>query len=374
MYVIALLATVCILFNSCSTRIEEGNKCHIKTLDSLKFYKVSSFKSWLLLDSKDSRYAPLRLSAATLHPNRRHSYDLKLRSTSGTWSNSYISTGEPWPIATSPPIVLKPANYNKDINIFIEQLNLQKLAQICYNGQQGRIYYVIGERKAFPFYSPIVVGNTLNIPIPYIPAYFATNTSLDLSVLMDNIWFLYQLSTNNLIEPYTFKGKKKWKWSKLSYKLDCNKEEKITSLPNNLKKRFAILEHIQRPKGIKTLPAISYKSCATNEALFIEINELRAGEGYVYCENAHCQLAIKKHQSSWNALLKQHPHYSSYIQKKFKGNELWLSTTNRQNFIDIDSAFKKERAISQYELFVFPVEIYKYYQNKRKIELIFDSN
>lgn len=385
MYAMMLLVAVCVLLSSCSSsQMGRGHQCSITSLDSLELYKVSSFKSWLLLESKDSRYAPLRLSTAALHPSDRQNYLRSLeeppteRQINGKplengWSNSYKPSAEAWPISTSSPIVLKPANLKKDINLFIEELNLPELAQLCYHGQKGQIYYIRGERKAFPKRSPIRAAYAPISPTPYIPAYFATNSSLDLTVLMDNIWLLYQLSTSNLIESYAIDAKKKWKWSKLAYKSDGDKKEQFTKLPNDLKKRYAILELIQAPKGVKTLPAIDYQSSTTREIFSDKINELRAGEGYAFCENARCYLANQKHQLSWDALLHKNPLYLSYMREEFKGHELWLNSTKRQNFVHIDSEFKKGRAISQYELFAFPVEIDKFYQNKRQIVLIFDS-
>lgn len=226
-------------------------------------YKEASFKTWLLFDTVDTYYAPLRLSRA---PLVQHA-DEQMRGASGSESYSHpedaayftqvqhmsLAAGRsqhaPWQ-----------ANYRADINPFLEEQDLAQLAELCYAEKSGRIWLIPGRRVRRELASlDSLVQQDFRVPsYHYLPARLVTQSAeIELSLLMDNVWLLHRLAQGGWIELNSTGTPQRWRWSAkaLTPPAPAAGETTLADLPESLRERFKALQLISG-SGADTCPRI----------------------------------------------------------------------------------------------------------------------
>lgn len=354
-----------------------------------KMYKVSSFKSWLLYPFTDSRYAPLHLNNAVFPPRERNMVEdyQNLREekylTEGALlqdiicqNNKNAETNEAWPIVTYPTRSNHTHNAY-DINLFIEKLNVQELAKICYNTQQGKIYYIRGYRPEYKNYiNGLIAGSSPPIIAqPYIPVLFFTDSALDLSVLMDNIWLLYQLSSQKFIKMN--KTTKSWEWAPIAYKQNSDCGKVLATLSTQLSSRYKVLKLIKFSAQNNILPHLAFFERKTSEPC----------HSYIFPAekmlNDTQQYLLDDHHKKWpkvvdicqgKIFVPTRLAANKSIEYEVKGREIWTWSHDKLNAMrKRDPAFKLNRSMIQYDLLTLPSMLDQYPKNKVKVELIYNS-
>ena len=322
-------------------------------------YNSAVFKSWLLFDSLDNYYAPPRLSRAGYLRRLRIKKGLKITGKElereAPDRDSYVCSKEgegvgryfladiekrlkttdreplhmPWAI-----------DYSHDINAFTESLNLEQLAKACYEGKVGEIWFIPGRRDILEdeytgeIFGKFRTGLPLREWVGWQPARFVTPDGLDLSVLMDNIWLLWQLARDGWVETA---NDGTWNWTqKAKQTKNSSKETTLATLSSELRKRFAILDLIRGWEG--ELPAIPCTVRPTCEGQRFEDDELR-----LMRQNEGCKL-----RRLWNTTLfiaPKHPDMGVY-----NGNELHIGE-KKYIAMQKDPEYRGNSAIAQYEDF-----------------------
>ena len=87
-----------------------------------------------------------------------------------------------------------------DIDLFIDRLDLKKIAEACYEGKDGAILYIY-TAWALKEHEDLITLNQPTAPESHShSSKFLTNSNLQLNKLMDNLWLLYQLYCAGYVE------------------------------------------------------------------------------------------------------------------------------------------------------------------------------
>ena len=322
-------------------------------------YNSAVFKSWLLFDSLDSYYAPPRLSRAGYLRRLRIKKGLKITEKElereAPDMSSYICSKEgegagicslrhmetrlkttdrdplhmPWAI-----------DYSHDINAFIESLHLEQLTKACYEGKVGEIWFIPG-RRSIPEeeYTGEIFGKFWSGPperkwVGWQPARFVTRDGLDLSVLMDNIWLLWQLARDGWVETA---NDGTWNWTQKAKQIkNSSKETTLATLSPELRKRFAILDLIRGWEGeLPAIPCTVRPTCERQRFEDDELRLMRQGDG--------CEFQYFSRDTLYIA--PKHPDMGVY-----NGNELHIGE-KKYIAMQKDPEYKRNSAIAQYEDF-----------------------
>ena len=260
------------------------------------YYKAASFKSWLMYDTLDTYYTPPRLSKAvfmwkaegeigkdTLEILNLAGYQLRdlvegtaILGSDGFGNRSLKITerapeNKPWEV-----------DYSRDINEFVEGLDLRKLAARCYEGKPGRIFFLPGLRDIAGdvgggmdklerlFLTPSVANQ---------PARIITEDNLELSLLMENIWLLYQLTIDGWVK---LDGEGKlWKWSEqaMSTAKTEGDRQTLANLPQEVRKRYKVIDILCENSRCHSVPPIPCSVRKTKEKVRTEDSEIRIMRG-----------------------------------------------------------------------------------------------
>ena len=263
------IISLCVLFLLASCKSLSGNMD-----DNVITYKSAAFRSWLLFDTLDNFYTPPSKSLAIfLAPYGKPKESLSLVGNPGPSEKDldvrhYHLPGKKvarWLVLPEEnakrytkikQTKRLPSNYpwevdmSWDINTYMEGLDLNWLAKLCYQNKPGCIYLMPGYRKYFTVPIPFMLGGYVS-PNIFLPARLITQSELDLSVIMDNIWLLYQLERGGWVMRT---GRTTWKWSDKAKALtDESSTHTITRLTNKERHYFKVLDHIG---GGDTVPPI----------------------------------------------------------------------------------------------------------------------
>ena len=169
-----------------------------------------------------------------------------------------------------------------DINEFVEGLDLRKLAARCYEGKPGRIFFLPGLRDIAGdvgggmdklerlFLTPSVANQ---------PARIITEDNLELSLLMENIWLLYQLTIDGWVK---LDGEGKlWKWSEqaLSTAKTEGNRQTLANLPQEVRKRYKVIDILCENSMCHNVPPIPCSVRETKERVRTEDSEIRIMRG-----------------------------------------------------------------------------------------------
>lgn len=213
-------------------------------------YKEASFKTWLLFDTIDTYYAPVRLSRA---PFAQHMGTTlaEYGGREGFVSDSDVAHCKAYlPIAgTAPRRFPWQANYSADINPFIEQQDLKRIAELCYGGQEGTIRFIPGRRvrKEITSFDGLVNRGRLIPCYHYLPARFVTQEGeLKLARLMDNLWLLYRLAQDGWIAPLSDETPQRWGWTTkaMAPPAPTAGQTTLADLSEEMRRQFPVLEII----------------------------------------------------------------------------------------------------------------------------------
>ena len=322
-------------------------------------YNSAVFKSWLLFDSLDTYYAPPRLSRAGYLRRLRIKRGLKITEKElereAPHMSSYICSKEgegagicslmhvetrlkttdrdplhmPWAI-----------DYSHDINAFTESLDLEQLAKACYEGGAGEIWFIPGRRDILEdeytgeMFGKFRTGLAQRRWVGWQPARFVTPNDLDLSVLMDNIWLLWQLARDGWVE---IANDGTWNWTqKAKHMKNSSKETTLATLSPELRKRFAILDLIRGWEGeLPAIPCTVRPTCERQRFEDDELRLMRQDEGCLYRHFVYDTLFIAP----------KHRDFGVY-----NGNELHIGE-KKYIAMQKDPEYKGTSAIAQYEDF-----------------------
>lgn len=175
LYILSLLSVL--LLYSCSRLNYDKCLDYMKKKDNEQVrFNIASFNSWLFEPTIHNKYSPLRLSSVMRAQFPFMEDDII----------DYYSKINPL-----------------DINLFIESLPLKKIASICYN-DIGELYYFPSIRSQ-KFETPIIHGFH-TFENPWTPCHFVSTEGLDLSIIMTNIFVLYQLWVTDHIDIVKYNG------------------------------------------------------------------------------------------------------------------------------------------------------------------------
>ena len=235
-------------------------------------YVAASFKTWLLSDQLLWNYSPNRIRIK--HPEIQTHY--LIRQQKGLKSYSSPSY--------------------QDINVFIEHLPLDEIAALCYKNP-GEIYMIPGERHEIQLPDGLIAGGYAFRPNQ--PARFVTKAQdIDLSILMANIFLLYQLYIDEQIEKVQEGSTWHFRWASKAYDR-ANHTDGVSLNSPTIEEHFKILTWIKRPSAATPLPAIPYKLRPTREQILLTRDELRGIEGASIGEEPHF---TEPYESTWPAL------------------------------------------------------------------------
>lgn len=350
-----------------------GCQTPIKNDDGM-VYIAASFKTWQLADTLLWDYAPDRLRTLGAYQDEAE----KNRSDHpNSIDNAHDINSGKWPISKEPQImnhpptwfVLQESSYI-DINVFIERLPLEEIAESCYS-EAGEIYFIPGERHAEQKYDGIINGHH---PFqPNHPARFMTNANIDLSILTTNIFLLYQLYISDQVEVTERKGKYGFRWKMTAYKNSESSTRCLRFLPEGLKKDYPILSIIEQAEGKTVLPDISYEVRSTREAVLTTIDELRADEGIYHPGqklDAHISYAASLIPGNSDSV-----DFQAYIEAKKKcirnviRQEIWVVAPNKYfPYMSRDMQRKETDSVVRYEYFSFPSNVVEYYKDRQNLK------
>lgn len=262
--------------------------------DNVITYKSAAFRSWLLFDTIDNFYTPPSKSLAIyLAPYGKPRESLYLignpePSEKNLNESHYHLPGKKVAYWLHRPAVLAeygikytkrlPSSYpwevdmSWDINTYMEGLDLNWLAKLCYQNKPGCIYLMPGYRKYFTVPIPFLLGGYVS-PNIFLPARLITRSELDLSVIMDNIWLLYQLEREGWVMRT---GKKTWEWSDKAKALtNKSSTHTITQLTDKERSYFKVLDHIGRGDTIPPIPCEVFHERHVIHPLDAEICQMR---------------------------------------------------------------------------------------------------
>ena len=255
-----LLPVLIILLGSCNSLTEREQEAVM--------YKSAVFKSWLLLESIDNYYAPpsesLAICLAPCHirqdfapdtiPTNLGKYDTSFYRLPGRktafWIKDWRFIPEHRRTKRMPEAYPWELDMTWDINVYIEKLDLEWLAKLCYQDKPGCIYMIPGRRDVFDVPMPLLLAGYIS-PNIFMPVQFITRGEPELSALMDNIWLLYQLERGGWI---TRTGSRAWKWSEKVKTLPEKAEHTLAQLTDKERDYFKVLAHISGGEG--GVPAI----------------------------------------------------------------------------------------------------------------------
>ncbi len=344
-------------------RLVEGNASRVA-------YKAASFKTWLLFDTPDTYYTPPRLSKAIFcwkipaEPDKRI---IEYLAGAGIRMEDMGTGRKPpppnteigkLPQVTNRTLGNKPweVDYSHDINEFMEELNLPPLAERCYEGKKGKIYFLDGWREietlngdAFR-YSP----STANTP-----ARLLTADDLDLSILMENIWLLYQLSLDGWVEL----AGSQWKWTAKAQQLtpsdNAAEKKTLANLDATLKARYKILQMICEASKSDVIPAIPCEIYETDEPARAEDDEIRVMRKYyegnvitwpwLYVGSEGFEEGICDLSDRISHFIVQRRWEQAIANKPEQGKEIYIGEgRKRYEVMELDAQYTEKRSIAQY--------------------------
>ena len=334
-------------------------------------YKAASFKTWLLFDTPDTYYTPPRLSKAIFcwripaEPNekiRKYLAGAGIRmedmGTGETPPPSNTEIGK-LPQVTNRAPGNKPwvVDYSHDINEFMEGLDLKPLAERCYEGKKGKIYFLDGWREIETLesgtfrYSP----STANTP-----AQLLTADDLDLSILMENIWLLYQLSLDGWVEL----DGSQWKWTakaqQLTPSIDASDGKTLANLDAALKTRYKILQMICEASKSDVIPAIPCEIYETDEPTRAEDDEIRVMRKYyegnvitrpwLYFESeTRHEKGVRDLGDGISYYIVRWKWAHDIANKPEHGKEIYIGKgRKRYEVMELDDQYTEKRSIAQY--------------------------
>ena len=344
-------------------------------------YKAASFKTWLLFDTPDTYYTPPRLSKAIFcwkipaEPDKRI---IEYLAGAGIRMDDMGTGRKPpppntevgkLPQVTNRTLGNKPweVDYSHDINEFMEELNLTPLAERCYEGRKGKIYFLDGWREietlngdAFR-YSP----STANTP-----ARLLTADDLDLSILMENIWLLYQLSLDGWVEL----AGSQWKWTAKAQQLtpsdNAAEKKTLANLDATLKARYKILQMICEASKSDVIPAIPCEIYETDEPARAEDDEIRVMRKYYEGNVITRSWWYVTMKSRWYVVMMRGVYDLSdrishfIVQRRWaqaiankpeQGKEIYIGEgRKRYEVMELDDQYTKKRSIAQYVQYLLP--------------------
>lgn len=235
-------------------------------------YVSASFKTWLLSDNFLWNYSPNRIREE--HPEIQSHYLKKQQNGEKSYSSPTY----------------------EDINVFIEHLPLDEIAALCYD-KPGEIYMIPGDRHEIQLPDGLIAGKYTFLPNQ--PARFVTKSQgVDLSILMSNIFLLYQLYIDKQIEKVHKGNIWHFRWANKAYDQAKNNDGDTFNSPS-IKEHLKILTWIKRPTTVTSLPAISYQFKSAQERVLIKRDELRGIEGAAIEGQPHFS---EPYESTWPAL------------------------------------------------------------------------
>ena len=336
-----------------------GCQTHIKHIPNGEIYTAASFKTWQLSDVLLWNYAPNRLRAPS-------SYQADGKQSAKRPEKDTLS-GYTWKNICPPPWLTLPEPSYMDINIFIEKLPLKEIAEKCYSAP-GEIYFVQGERHEVRRYDGLIAGSGRFSP--NYPARFMTKSDLDLSVLMSNIFVLYQLYISDRVEIAENHGKCVLRWKAMAYKKSEGQHHSLRNLPETLKQDYPILSMIEPAEDKTTLPEIPYRVCSTRETVLTMSDELREYEGTYYPgqhPDAHMYPMALLYPYSVEY---EHALYVCAKKPTVKNvmrQELWVVAPDKYfSYMSRDTQRKKTDSVVRYEYFSFSMNVVDYYEKMRK--------
>lgn len=345
------LTSCCLPFTSC-----QYNSDCLKADIRGNLYKRATFRSWLLLNSPDTRYTPYELSSA-----------INVRTTGNFKRTAIKNDQKQWQTldeTVNTPLI--PCDYGTDINPFLERIDLKNLAKICCQGMKGHLYFIPGRRSTPTFNSQL--SGLVSGFSPFIPASFQADGNIMLSRFLDNIWLLYQLEQHGWIEVSGTKNN--WQWSNKAKGLQPPMHELSTlhDMPDKLKLYFVVLSLIDKNNYPNAIPHIPYTLIETNEEISERVNELRDGEGYVYdigqyeiysdvvgltAKNSEEEQIWQKYISSFSCF--------STLKNREKGIRIMINSPDSTQYLPYYNHFKDTRdAPYLFEFYVSSGELEKY--------------
>ena len=353
-----------------------GCQAPIESVDKGMVYTVASFKTWQLSDTLLWNYAPDRLRTFSAYqdgPEEKLNKQINFNSTDVV----HVKSSTTWPISSQPrvenvppPWLILPEPSYMDINIFIEKLPLEEIAENCYS-EKGEIYFTQGERHAVSRYYGIVNGH--HPFLPNRPARFMTNSNINLSILTTNIFLLYQLYISDQVEIVDRKGKLRFQWKKIAYTNSANSNRGLRVMPEGLKKDYPILSMIEKPADQTKLPNIPYEVRMTKETILTKIDELRTYEG-IYHPNQKLSSYIDYPASLKNGH-SENTEFEAYVgskENRFRDmirNEIWVVDPDQYfSYMSRDTQRKETDSVVRYEFFSFPTTVVKYYEEMEKVK------
>lgn len=322
-------------------------------------YKEASFKSWLLFDTVDTYYAPVRLSRAPfaqyLIPQQREGSGRE-----GFESKEDVARCSAiLPVAKSQPNRYPwQANESADINPFIEEQNLAQIAEACYEGQEGTIWYIPGRRirrEVTNFDALLTAGQ--QIPCyHYLPARFVTQSpGIELSRLMDNLWLLYRLAQGGWITPQSSGGTTSWSWSAkaLSPPAPAAGETTLAELPGEVRSRLPVLGLISGGSE-GACPAIPCRVHTTREAVSVPTKEMalmrkdEGCEGFEFLSEPTPEQLSERLSAARAEQEKRELGFEEIGVQVDPGKPLQTAAMTQ------DKAYTPDRSMAQYSLFICP--------------------
>ena len=344
-------------------------------------YKAASFKTWLLFDTPDTYYTPPRLSKAIFcwrippEPDKEimeylagEGIRMKDMETGKNPPPPNIEIGK-LPQVTNRALGNKPweVDYSHDINEFMEGLDLKPLAERCYEGRRGKIYFLAGLRN-IDVLSWKEWG--LSPSAANTPARLLTADDLDLSILMENIWLLYQLSLDGWVEL----DGSQWKWTdkaqQLSPSNDASEGKTLANLDAALKARYRILQMICEASKSDVIPAIPCEIYETDEPTRAEDDEIRVMRKYYEGNVITRRWWYVTMKSGWYVVMMRggddlSDRISHFIvqrrwtqviaNKPEHGKEIYIGNgRKRYEVMKLDDQYTEKRSIAQYVQYLLP--------------------
>ena len=254
-------------------------------------------------------------------------------------------------------------DYSHDINEFMEGLDLKPLAERCYEGKKGKIYFLDGWREIETLesgtfrYSP----STANTP-----AQLLTADDLDLSILMENIWLLYQLSLDGWVEL----DGSQWKWTakaqQLTPSIDASEGKTLANLDAALKTRYKILQMICEASKSDVIPAIPCEIYGTDEPTRAEDDEIRVMRKYyegnvitwpwLYFESeTHHEKGVRDLGDGISYYIVRWKWAHAIANKPEHGKEIYIGNgRKRYEVMKLDDQYTEKRSIAQYVQYLLP--------------------
>lgn len=335
---ITLLFALLLLLQACfSEKMGSQEEQENAEYSEAKMYRSARFKCWLLSDSIHNRYAPPRVSDYTKQPYK---------------------PGE--------------SAQKTDINNFITLLNLNELARFCYQDQCGTI--ILAPHLAIlPKRSNIWTGPPRRYF--YFSSQILFSENLNPSILMENIWLLYQLSLENYIQYSEGGNSPHWTWTKFAYENKPSTGTSIANLSSEYVEKFPSLKLIQPLQGEKNMPLPPipiWRKTVREEVVWPVYN---MGVNFTDPDKVDFPPGtwlreVPFYESTWQLILKNHD--SRKLCSPIIASELKTTKNHRFKAMDADKNYTPESSIIAYYLsFISDIEI-KRLIHEKKIKVIYN--